>query len=34
LREYETKTTVIWLYQNEEGDDEAAEETPQSAPAF
>jgi len=34
LREYDTKTTVIWLYQNQEGDDEAAEETPQSAPAF
>jgi anti-sigma factor RsiW len=32
LREDESKTTVIWLYQ--EGDDEAAEETPQPGPAF
>jgi predicted anti-sigma-YlaC factor YlaD len=34
LREDESKTTVIWLYQNQEGDDEAAEETPQAGPAF
>jgi len=34
LREDESKTTVIWLYQNQEGDDEAAEETPQPGPAF
>jgi hypothetical protein len=34
LREDESKTTVIWLYQNPEGDDEAAEETPQPGPAF
>jgi hypothetical protein len=34
LREDESKTTVIWLYQNQEGDDEAAEETPPAGPAF
>ena len=34
LREDETKTTVIWLYQNEEGENEAAEETSKSGPAF
>ena len=34
LREDESKTTVIWLYQNPEGDDEAAEQTPQPSPAF
>jgi hypothetical protein len=34
LREDESKTTVIWLYQNQEGDDEAAEETPPPGPAF
>ena len=34
LREDDSKTTVIWLYQNQEGDDEAAEETPQPGPAF
>jgi len=34
LREDESKTTVIWLYQNQEDDDEAAEETPQPGPAF
>ena len=33
LREDESKTTVIWLYQNQE-DDEGAEETPQPGPAF
>jgi predicted anti-sigma-YlaC factor YlaD len=34
LREDESRTTVIWLYQNPEDDDEAAEETSQSGPAF
>jgi predicted anti-sigma-YlaC factor YlaD len=34
LREDESRTTVIWLYQNPEDDDEAAEETPQPGPAF
>jgi anti-sigma factor RsiW len=34
LREDESKTTVIWLYQNQEGDDEAAEKTPRLGPAF
>ena len=34
LREDESKTTVIWLYQDQEDDDEAAEETPQPGPAF
>jgi hypothetical protein len=34
LREDDSKTTVIWLYQNQEGDDEAAEETPPPGPAF
>ena len=34
LREDESKTTVIWLYQNQEGDDEAADETPPAGPAF
>ena len=34
LREDESKTTVIWLYQNQEDDDEAVEETPQPGPAF
>lgn len=34
LREDESKTTVIWLYQTPEGDDEAVEETPQPGPAF
>ena len=34
LREDESRTTVIWLYQNPEDDDEAAEETPQTSPAF
>ena len=33
LREYDTKTTVIWLYQDQEGENEAAEAAP-SAPAF
>ncbi len=34
LREDDTKTTVIWLYQNQEGENEAAEEPTQSGPAF
>jgi len=34
LREDETKTTVIWLYQNQEGDNEAGEENSNSGPAF
>jgi len=34
LREYDTKTTVIWLYQDQEGENEAAEETAPSGPAF
>ncbi|HWH79644.1 MAG TPA: zf-HC2 domain-containing protein [Candidatus Binatus sp.] len=34
LRENETKTTVIWLYQNEEGENETAEEPAKSGPAF
>ena len=34
LREDESKTTVIWLYQDQEGDDEAAEDTPEPGPAF
>jgi hypothetical protein len=34
LREDETKTTVIWLYEVEEGEHETAEDTPTSGPAF
>src|SRR5689334_10066773 len=34
LREYDTKTTVIWLYQDQEGENDAAEETAPSGPAF
>lgn len=34
LREDDSKTTVIWLYQTPEGDDEVADETPQPGPAF
>jgi anti-sigma factor RsiW len=34
LRENETKTTVIWLYQDQEGENEAAEDTSKSGPAF
>ena len=34
LRENETRTTVIWLYQNQEGDDEAAGETSDHSPTF
>ncbi|HZD42368.1 MAG TPA: anti-sigma factor [Terriglobales bacterium] len=34
LREDETKTTVIWLYQNQEGDDETAAESSENKPSF
>jgi hypothetical protein len=33
LREDDTKTTVIWLYQNQESDDEPAENT-EAKPSF
>ena len=34
LREDETKTTVIWLYQNQEGENESSEETTDTGPSF
>ena len=34
LRENESKTTVIWLYQDQEGENEAAEDATKSSPAF
>jgi anti-sigma factor RsiW len=34
LRENESKTTVIWLYEDQEGENEAAEEPSKSGPAF
>jgi len=34
LREDDTKTTVIWLYQNPEGENDTAEEPAQSGPSF
>ncbi|MGE5817505.1 MAG: zf-HC2 domain-containing protein [Deltaproteobacteria bacterium] len=34
LREDDTKTTVIWLYQNPEGENETSEEPAQSGPSF
>src|SRR5215510_5912192 len=34
LREDETKTTVIWLYQNQEGEDESSGENAETNPAF
>ena len=34
LRQNESKTTVIWLYQDQEGDNEAADDSAKSAPAF
>jgi hypothetical protein len=34
LREDETKTTVIWLYQNQEGEDESAGENTETGPSF
>ena len=34
LREDETKTTIIWLYQDSEGENENVDETPKSGAAF
>ena len=34
LRENETKTTIIWLYQNQEGEDEATGEKTEASPSF
>jgi anti-sigma factor RsiW len=34
LREDESKTTVIWLYQNEEGENEVGEDSSKSGPTF
>jgi hypothetical protein len=34
LREDETKTTVIWLYQNPEGEDDSSDEATQTRPSF
>lgn len=34
LREDETKTTVIWIYQNQEGEDESTGETSEAGPSF
>src|SRR3972149_7687345 len=34
LRENETKTTIIWLYQNQEGEDESTGEKSESSPSF
>lgn len=34
LREDETKTTVIWLYQDPEGDNESTRENPKKGPTF
>jgi len=34
LRENESKTTVIWLYEDQEGENETADEPAKSAPAF
>lgn len=34
LREDETKTTVIWLYQNQEGEDESTGEATDTRPSF
>src|SRR5262245_47298860 len=34
LRQDETKTTVIWLYQNQEGEDESSGENAETNPAF
>jgi len=34
LREDETKTTIIWLYQDPEGENENVEEATKSGPAF
>jgi anti-sigma factor RsiW len=34
LREDETKTTVIWLYQNQEGEDDSSGENTETSPSF
>jgi anti-sigma factor RsiW len=34
LRQPETRTTVIWLYQDQEGENETAEDPARSAPTF
>ena len=34
LREDETKTTVIWLYQNQEGEDDSSGENTETNPSF
>lgn len=34
LRQPETRTTVIWLYQDQEGENETAEDPAKSAPTF
>jgi len=34
LREDETKTTIIWLYQNQEGDDESTGEKSETSSSF
>ncbi len=34
LREDETKTTIIWLYQNQEGEDESTGEKSEAGPSF
>lgn len=34
FRDSETKTTVIWLYQNQEGEDESSGETTEASPSF
>jgi hypothetical protein len=34
LRQNESKTTVIWLYADQEGENETADEPAKSAPAF
>jgi putative zinc finger protein len=34
LREDDTKTTIIWLYQNQEGEDESTAEKSESSPSF
>ena len=34
LRQAETRTTVIWLYQDQEGENETAEDPAKSAPTF
>ena len=34
LREDETKTTVIWLYQNQEGEHESSAESTETRPSF